>query len=117
MEQYILGNIEGRFADIIWENEPISTADLIKLCEKKLGWKRTTMYTALKKLSDRGLFENKNGTVASVISRQEFYARQSEQYVENSFQGSLPSFLAAFTSRKKLSDKEIEELKRIIEKS
>lgn len=117
MEQYILGNIEGRFADLIWENEPISTADLIKLCEKKLGWKRTTMYTVLKKLSDRGLFENKNGTVASVISRQEFYARQSEQYVENSFQGSLPSFLAAFTSRKKLSDKEIEELKRIIEKS
>lgn len=117
MEQYILGNIEGRFADIIWENEPISTADLIKLCEKELGWKRTTMYTVLKKLSDRGLFENNNGTVASVISRQEFYARQSEQYVENSFQGSLPSFLAAFTSRKKLSDKEIEELKRIIEKS
>lgn len=117
MEQYILGNIEGRFADLIWENEPISTADLIKLCEKELGWKRTTMYTVLKKLSDRGLFENKNGTVASVISRQEFYARQSEQYVENSFQGSLPSFLAAFTSRKKLSDKEIEELKRIIEKS
>lgn len=117
MEQYILGNIEGRFADLIWENEPISTADLIKLCEKELGWKRTTMYTVLKKLSDRGLFENNNGTVASVISRQEFYARQSEQYVENSFQGSLPSFLAAFTSRKKLSDKEIEELKRIIEKS
>lgn len=117
MEQYILGNIEGRFADLIWENEPISTADLIKLCEKKLGWKRTTMYTVLKKLSDRGLFENNNGTVASVISRQEFYARQSEQYVENSFQGSLPSFLAAFTSRKKLSDKEIEELKKIIEKS
>lgn len=117
MEQYILGNIEGRFADIIWENEPVSTADLIKLCEKELGWKRTTMYTVLKKLSDRGLFENNNGTVASVISRQEFYARQSEQYVENSFQGSLPSFLAAFTSRKKLSDKEIEELKRIIEKS
>lgn len=117
MEQYILGNIEGRFADLIWKNEPISTADLIKLCEKKLGWKRTTMYTVLKKLSDRGLFENNNGTVASVISRQEFYARQSEQYVENSFQGSLPSFLAAFTSRKKLSDKEIEELKRIIEKS
>lgn len=117
MEQYILGNIEGRFADIIWDNEPISTADLIKLCEKELGWKRTTMYTVLKKLSDRGLFENNNGTVASVISRQEFYARQSEQYVENSFQGSLPSFLAAFTSRKKLSDKEIEELKRIIEKS
>lgn len=117
MEQYILGNIEGRFADIIWENEPVSTADLIKLCEKELGWKRTTMYTVLKKLSDRGLFENNNGTVASVISRKEFYARQSEQYVENSFQGSLPSFLAAFTSRKKLSDKEIEELKRIIEKS
>lgn len=117
MEQYILGNIEGRFADLIWKNEPISTADLIKLCEKELGWKRTTMYTVLKKLSDRGLFENNNGTVASVISRQEFYARQSEQYVENSFQGSLPSFLAAFTSRKKLSDKEIEELKRIIEKS
>lgn len=114
MEEYILGNIEGKFAKIIWDREPITTYELAKICEKELGWKRTTMYTVLKKLSERRFFVNQNGTVTSLISREEFYARQSEQYVDNSFAGSLPSFLAAFTSRKKLTGKEIAELKKLI---
>ncbi len=114
METYTLGNIESRFADIVWENAPLTTGELIKLCEKKLDWKRTTTYTVLKKLSERGIFENQSGTVVVLIGREEFYARQSERYIENSFHGSLPGFLAAFTSRRKLSEKEIEELQQII---
>lgn len=117
MEEYTLGNIEGKFADIIWKHAPLSTAELIRLCEKELGWKRTTTYTVLKKLSERGIFENDNGTVRVLIPREEFFARQSEQYVERSFGGSLPGFLTAFTSRKSLSEKEIKELERIIEEN
>lgn len=117
METYTLGNIESRFADIIWEHAPLTTGELIKLCEEKLGWKRTTTYTVLKKLSERGIFENQSGTVVVLISREEFYARQSECYVENSFDGSLPGFLAAFTSRRRLSGKEIEKLQQIIDQN
>ncbi|HEX3075300.1 MAG TPA: BlaI/MecI/CopY family transcriptional regulator [Lachnospiraceae bacterium] len=115
MEEYTLGNIEGKFADIIWSREPLTTSELIEVCGRELGWKRTTTYTVLKKLSDRGIFENQDGTVIALISKKEFYARQSERYIENSFGGSLPKFLAAFTSRKELSSKEIEELKKIID--
>ncbi len=115
MEEYNLGVIESRFADIIWENAPLSTAELVKLCEQQLGWKRTTTYTVLKKLSERGIFENRNGTVIVRMNRDEFFARQSESYVERSFQGSLPCFLTAFTSRRKLSEKEIEQLQKIID--
>lgn len=117
MEQYTLGAVESKFADIIWENAPLSTAQLIKLCQQKLEWKRTTTYTVLKKLSERGLFENVDGEVRVCISREEFYARQSEQYVEQSFGGSLPGFLAAFSSRRKLSEREIKELEKLIERS
>lgn len=115
MEDYTLGTIESRFADIIWEHAPLNTSELISLCEDALGWKRTTTYTVLKKLSDRGLFENQGGTVIVKLSKEEFYARQSECYVDQSFQGSLPGFLAAFTSRRKLNQKEIQELQRIID--
>lgn len=115
MEEYSLGTIEGRFADIIWEKEPISMNELIKICDKEFGWKRTTTYTVLKRLSQKGIFQNKNGTVTSLLSKQDFYACQSEQYVESSFGGSLPGFLAAFTRRKKLSTADIEDLKKIIE--
>ena len=115
MEEYSLGTIEGRFADIIWEKEPLSTNELIKICEQEFGWKRTTTYTVLKRLSQKGIFQNNRGTVTSLLSKQDFYSRQSEQYVENSFGGSLPGFLAAFTRQKKLSKEEIENLKRIIE--
>lgn len=117
MEEYSLGHVESRFADIIWEHAPLTTAELIKLCEKELGWKRTTTYTVLKKLSERGIFENQDGTVVVLIGKEEFYARQSEHYVERSFGGSLPGFLAAFTSRRSLSDKEIREIQDIINKN
>ena len=115
MENYTLGTVERKFADIIWESAPLSTAQLVALCSEQLGWKRTTTYTVLKKLSERGIFVNENGTVKVLLSKEEFLARQSEQYVEQSFGGSLPGFLAAFTSRRKLSDAELNELKQIIE--
>ena len=115
-EEYGLGELEKRFADFIWEKAPLSTSELTKRCEKEISWKRTTTYTVLKKLSNRGLFENVNGTVEVRMEKGDFYARQSEEYVEKSFGGSLPGFLTAFTSRKKLSREEIEELKEIIRK-
>ena len=115
MAEYKLGEVESVFADIIWNNEPLSSRRLAELAEERLNWKRTTTYTILKRLCDRGLFQNNNGTVTSRISREEFYARQSEQFVEDTFQGSLPAFLAAFGSRKKLSDREIDELQKIID--
>lgn len=111
-----LGAIETRFAEIIWENEPITTTNLVKLCAKVLQWKRTTTYTVLKKLSEKGIFKTENSVVTSLISKQEFEAMQSEQFVEENFKGSLPAFLAAFGSRKKLTDKEIDEMKMLIEK-
>lgn len=117
MEDYILGNIESKFADIIWEHAPLTTGELIRLCEEALGWKRTTTYTVLKKLSNRGIFENQDGTVIVRISKKEFYARQSEYYVDHSFQGSLPGFLTAFTSRRKLSEAELYALQKIIEQN
>lgn len=114
MKNIGLGPIESRFADMIWAGEPISTGELVKQAEKELSWKRTTTYTILKRLCDRGLFENRGGTVFSLLSRQEFYAMQSERFVDETFSGSLPAFLAAFGSRKKLSDREIEELEGVI---
>lgn len=117
MEDYSLGLVESRFADIVWQNAPLTTAELTKLCEKELGWKRTTTYTVLKKFNERGLFENREGTVIVLMARDEFYARQSEVYVDRSFQGSLPVFLAAFTSRRKLNGEEIKKLKQIIEEN
>jgi len=115
MAEYKLGEVESRFAEIIWEQEPLSSRELAVLAEERLQWKRTTTYTILKRLCDRGLFQNNGGTVTSLVSREEFYAEQSKQFVEDTFQGSLPAFLAAFGSRKKLSDPEIDELKQVIE--
>lgn len=110
-----LGAVESRFAEIIWENEPVTTNQLIKICADELEWKRTTTYTVLKKLCEKGIFKTENSVVTSVISRQEFDAMQSEQFVEENFKGSLPAFLAAFSTRRKLSDKEIDEMKNLIE--
>ncbi len=115
MAEYKLGEVESVFADIIWNNEPLSSRRLAELAEARLNWKRTTTYTILKRLCDRELFQNNNGTVTSRISREEFFARQSEMFVEDTFNGSLPAFLAAFGSRKKLSDQEIDELQKIID--
>ncbi len=110
-----LGAVESRFAEIIWENEPITTNQLTKICSDQLQWKRTTTYTVLKKLSEKGIFKTENSIVTSVISRREFEAMQSEQFVEETFKGSLPAFLAAFATRKKLTDQEIDEMEKLIE--
>ena len=115
MAEYKLGEIETIFADIIWDNEPLSSRRLAELALERLDWKRTTTYTILKRLCDRELFQNESGTVTSLVSRDEFYARQSEMFVEETFHGSLPAFLAAFGSRKKLSDSEIDELQKVID--
>lgn len=116
MNEIKLGVIESKFANIIWERAPLSTAELIKLCEAEFKWKRTTTYTVLKRLSERGIFKNENGTVTALISKEEFYSMQSERVVNESFGGSLPAFIAAFTSRQNLSEGEIEEIRSIIDK-
>lgn len=115
MADWKLGVVESRFADIIWQNQPMSIKELVKRCETELEWKRTTTYTVLGRLADRGLFKNEGGVVTACISREEFYARQSEQYVEESFSGSLPMFLAAFTARKNLTAGEVAEIRRLID--
>ena len=117
MIEYKLGEIEMKFATIIWENEPLASGELAKLCERELNWKKSTTYTILHRVCERGLFRNDNGTVTSVVSKMDFLSKQSEQFVEDTFAGSLPGFLAAFTSRRKLSDREIEELQRIIDEN
>lgn len=115
MSEITLGTNEARFADIIWENEPISSTELAKKSEELLGWKKSTSFTVLKRLSEKGLFKNEKGCVTSLISKEQFFAVQSEQFVEGTFGGSLPKFIAAFTSRKKPTPKEIEEIYRMIE--
>ena len=109
-----MGAIESRFADIIWQNEPISSAELAKRSEEELTWKKTTSFTVLKRLCNKGIFQNNKGIVTSVISRKEFYSMQSERFVEENFHGSLPAFLAAFTARKPLSPEEIVQLRRMV---
>ena len=115
MKDYQMGVIESRFADLIWENEPISSSELARRSEALFKWKKSTTYTVLKRLCEKGIFRNSHGTVSSLVSRQEFYALQTERFVEQTFDGSLPHFLAAFSRRKKLSDKEILELKKLID--
>ena len=115
MSQLQMGAIESRFADIIWNNEPLSTVELVKLSEAELNWKKTTTYTVLKRLSDKGIFVNNKGTVTSLISRNDYYSAQSEKFVEETFDGSLPAFLTAFSARKKLKPEEIKKLREMIE--
>lgn len=117
MDERRLGTLEARFADMIWDNEPVSTSSLVKLGQEMLNWKRTTTYTVLKRLCEKGLFQNCDGTVTSLIAKAEFEAEQSRRFVEETFQGSLPAFLAAFTRREKLNQKEIEELQKLIDES
>lgn len=115
MGELRMGAVEAKFADIIWEHEPVTTAQLVKLGEEALNWKRTTTYTVLRRLCERGIFRMEDRIVTSLMSREEFYSRQSEKFVEDTFAGSLPSFFAAFTSRKKLSIAEIQEIQKIID--
>lgn len=115
MGELRMGTAEARFADMIWAHEPISSGELSKLANGEFRWKKTTSFTVLKRLCERGIFQNQNGTVTSLISREAYYAHHSEMYVEEAFGGSLPAFLAAFGTRKKLSDQEILEIQGIIE--
>ena len=115
MTDMTMGAVEARFADIIWEREPITAAELAKLAGDTLGWKKTTAYTVLKRLCDKGIFKSEGSTVTSRIRRADYYALQSEKFVEEQFDGSLPAFLAAFTSRKHLSTAELDALRRMIE--
>ena len=115
MSDIRMGEAESRFAEIIWNNEPLSSGQLAKLAEGELNWKKTTSFTVLKRLCDRGIFQNEGGTVTSKLSREEYYARHSQQYVAEPFGGTLPAFLAAFSSRKKLSNQELDALKKLID--
>ncbi|MBE5938878.1 MAG: BlaI/MecI/CopY family transcriptional regulator [Lachnospiraceae bacterium] len=115
MEDIKLGVVESRFADIIWENEPLSSRTLVELCNKELAWKKSTTYTVLKKLCEKGLFKNDNSIVSSIISRDEFFSMQSENFVNETFEGSLPAFFAAFTKRKNISEAELSEIRRMID--
>ena len=114
MKDLQLGVIETKFAEIIWENEPVSSTQLVKIAEKQLESKKSTTYTVLKRLCEKGLFENNQGIVQSKIKKDEFYSLQSERFVDETFRGSLPAFFAAFTGRRKLTKTEIDELKRMV---
>lgn len=107
---------EYRFCLILWRNEPISSAKLAKLCNEELGWSRTTTYTVIKRLSDRGVVKNENATVTSLVSKEQIQAAEMDEMVNKTFEGSLPAFIAAFAKRQELTDAEIQEIRRIIEK-
>jgi predicted transcriptional regulator len=115
MNDYKLAQSEAKFADLIWRYEPIGSGELVKLCEKEMDWKKSTTYTVLKKLCDKGIFQNENAIVFSLIKKDEFYAGQSRRFVEDTFGGSLPKFLTAFIGGKKLNDRQAEELKKLID--
>ena len=115
MEEIRLGLVESHFADIVWANEPIHSRELVKLCDKELDWKKSTTYTVLRKLCERGLFQNQDGIVTSLISKEEYHAIQSEKFVEDTFAGSLPQFINAFASRKSLTAKEIAQFRQMID--
>ena len=110
-----LGEVQLRFAELVWYYAPLPSGELVKICQKELNWKKPTTYTVLRKLCEKGLFKNEDGLVSVVMSQEEFYAARSEQFVEESFDGSLPAFITAFTSRKKLSAAEVEEIQQMID--
>jgi BlaI family penicillinase repressor len=115
MKEYKLAESEEKFAELIWRNEPIGSGDLVKVCEKEMNWKKSTTYTVLKKLCEKGIFQNENAVVSSLITKDEYYAKQSIRFVEDTFGGSLPKFITAFISGKKLSKHQAEELKKLID--
>ena len=116
MEERKRGPVELRFAELIWENAPISSGELVKLCARELEWKKSTTYTVLKKLCEQGLFQNQGGTVTVLVSRQDYQARQSKQFVADTFSGSLPAFLAAFAQGAPLSQKDIADIRALIDR-
>lgn len=116
MKDIELGEVQAEFADIIWEKEPIGSGELVKICESRLNWKKPTTYTVLRKLCEKGLFKNEDGVVTALISKDEFNASKSEKFVEETYDGSLPAFIAAFMSHKKISGADVDEIQRMIDK-
>ena len=117
MEQYKLFDAEHKFVSLIWENEPVNSTELVKLCLEKLGWKKSTTYTVLRKLCERGILKNEGAVVASLVKREEVQKYESETLIEKAFNGSLPQFLTAFLDGKKLTTKDAAALKIIIEQA
>lgn len=115
MDDIRLGAVEARFADIIWENAPLSSGELVRRCADQLEWKKSTTYTVLKKLCERGLFQNDGGTVTALVTKQEYSARQSQKFVEETFDGSLPAFIAAFTAGKLLSQRDLDDIRQMLD--
>ena len=115
MRDMELGAVQAEFAELIWDREPIGSGELVKLCNEKFEWKKSTTYTVLKKLCEKGLFKNEDGVVTSVLSREDYYSRKSEQFVKETFHGSLPAFIAAFASGKKLTEREVDEIQDMID--
>ena len=106
---------EYRFCLILWEYEPVTAVELVKLCQEQLGWKRTTTYTVIKRLGERGILKNENGQITSLISKEEAQACEIDELVEKKFEGSVPAFIAAFTKRTKISEKELDEMQKMID--
>lgn len=115
MEPYKLGEMEERFAELIWEHAPVRSGELTRLCEQAFSWKRTTTYTMLKRLCDRGLFANENGMVTALMSREDFKSARGEQFIRENFEDSLPLFVAAFARKRKLREEEVRMLKELID--
>lgn len=115
MNTYKLTESEEKFANLIWQSGSIASGELVKLCESEMNWKKSTTYTVLKKLSDKGIFQNNHAEVSPLISRADYYAKQSVSFVEDTFGGSLPKFLTAFISHKKLSHNQAEAIKKLID--
>ena len=107
---------EYRFCLILWEHEPVTAVELVKLCQAQLGWKRTTTYTVIKRLGERGVLKNENGTVVSLVSKDAAQASEIDALVEKKFEGSLPAFVAAFTKRRSFSEKDLDEVQRMIDR-
>ena len=107
---------EYRFCLILWEHEPIKSSELVNLCKEQLGWKPTTTYTVIKRLSERGVLKNENTIVSSLVSKDDIQASEINEMVEKTFEGSLPAFIAAFTKHQKISEKEIDEVQKMIDR-
>jgi len=106
---------EYRFCLILWANEPINSTQLVKLCKEQLGWSKTTTYTVIHRLSERGVVKNENATVSSLVSKEQVQEFELDQLVEKTFEGSIPSFIAAFSRSKRLTDEEIDQLQQLID--
>lgn len=115
MPEMQMGAVEARFADIIWNHAPVTAAQLAKFAEGELGWKKTTAYTVLKRLCEKGIFQNQKGTVTVLVTREQFFAMQSEKFVEETFSGSLPAFIAAFAQRKAITKEELDQIRAMLD--